>query len=59
MGLFGPKDPKKKLQQEYERKAKAALDKQRSGDVLGAALITAEAEAIAKEIEALERNEKG
>lgn len=54
MGWFGKKDPIARLRKEYEAKAKEALDKQRAGDVLGAALLTAEAEELLKRIEELE-----
>ncbi|MBX2846244.1 MAG: Lacal_2735 family protein [Saprospiraceae bacterium] len=53
--MFFKKDPIKKLEKQYLAKMKEARDIQRSGDVQKAALITAEAEEIAKQIEALKK----
>jgi len=51
-GLF-KSDPAKKLEKAYRQKLEEARDVQRQGDVLKAGQITAEAEEIYKEIEAL------
>jgi hypothetical protein len=47
-------DPLKKLNKRYEAKLEQAMHAQRNGDIKGYAMITAEAEKIAVEIEALE-----
>ncbi|MFT5814573.1 MAG: hypothetical protein ACI9VT_002334, partial [Psychroserpens sp.] len=46
-------DPLKKLNKRYEAKLEQAMHAQRNGDIKGYAMITAEAEKIAVEIEAL------
>ncbi|WP_404376598.1 DUF6435 family protein [Vreelandella aquamarina] len=48
-GLF-KRDPKKKLQQAYERKLQAAMEASRNGDMRANAALTEEAEAILAEI---------
>ena len=46
-------DPKKKLQKKYEQLLEQGMHLQRNGDIKGYAMITAEAEVIRKQIEAL------
>lgn len=48
------KDPVKKLNKRYEAKLEQAMQAQRNGDIRSYASITAEAEKIAIEIQALE-----
>lgn len=55
-GLFR-KDPKKKLQKRYDTLLEQARDTQRGGDVVAAARLYEEAEAVYKEIQALEQAE--
>ena len=50
MGLFS-RDPKKKLQQAYEKKLLEARDAQRSGNIQGYADLMEEAEALRKQLE--------
>ena len=45
LGLF-KRDPKKKLQQAYERKLQAAMEASRNGDMRANATLTEEAEEI-------------
>ncbi|HDZ48035.1 hypothetical protein LCGC14_0149310 [marine sediment metagenome] len=52
-GMF-KRDPKKKLQQNYERKLQAAMEASRNGDMRANATLTEEAEAILAEIKRLE-----
>lgn len=52
-GMF-KRDPKKKLQQDYERKLTAAMEASRNGDMRANATLTEEAEAILAEIKRLE-----
>jgi hypothetical protein len=47
-------DPKKKLEKEYNRMLEDAMLLQRGGDIKGYALKMEEAEAIQKELEALD-----
>lgn len=47
------KDPLKKLEQQYERLLKEAMQLQRGGDIQGYARKMAEAEEVQKEMEAL------
>ena len=47
------KDPLKKLNKKYEAKLEQAMHAQRNGDIKGYSMITAEAEEIANEIQAL------
>lgn len=54
MPLFR-RDPRKKLQQAYDRKLEAAMQAMRRGDVRQNALLTAEAEEIKAQLDALER----
>ncbi|MGO2393060.1 MULTISPECIES: DUF6435 family protein [unclassified Halomonas] len=49
LGMF-KRDPKKKLQQGYERKLQAAMEASRNGDMRANATLTEEAEAIRAEI---------
>lgn len=49
LGMF-KRDPKKKLQQDYERKLQAAMEASRNGDMRANATLTEEAEAIRAEI---------
>ncbi|NGO90118.1 DUF6435 family protein [Vreelandella stevensii] len=51
-GLF-KRDPKKKLQQDYERKLTEAMQASRNGDMRANATLTAEAEALLQEINRL------
>ena len=50
------KDPLKKLNKKYEAKLEQAMHAQRDGDIKGYSMITAEAEEIANEIQALKAN---
>jgi hypothetical protein len=52
------KDPLKKLNKKYEAKLEQAMDAQRNGDIKGYSMITAEAEEIANEIQALKADTK-
>jgi hypothetical protein len=47
-------DPTKKLRKHYHAKLEQAMQAQRKGDIKTYSFITAEAEALLKEIEALE-----
>lgn len=49
------KDPKKKLEKEYNRMLEEAMLLQRGGDIKGYALKMSEAESIQQELEALDR----
>jgi len=49
LGMF-KRDPKKKLQQEYERKLQAAMEASRNGDMRANATLTEEAEVLLAEI---------
>ncbi|GGC95165.1 DUF6435 family protein [Vreelandella lutescens] len=55
-GLF-KRDPKKKLQQAYERKLQAAMEASRNGDMRANATLTEEAEEILAEINRLKAQE--
>lgn len=55
-GMF-KRDPKKKLQQAYERKLQAAMEASRNGDMRANATLTEEAEALLADIKRLEANE--
>ena len=60
--MFGwfQRDPLPRLQSEYETLLERARDLQRGGDIKGYAYLTAEAEEVAKRIDALRRErEKG
>jgi hypothetical protein len=50
------RDPKKKLQQAYERKLQAAMEASRNGDMRANATLTEEAEALLADIKHLEAN---
>ncbi|MCL7929980.1 DUF6435 family protein [Halomonas llamarensis] len=52
-GLF-KRDPKKKLQQDYERKLQQAMEASRNGDMRANATLTEEAESLLAEIKKLE-----
>ncbi|HSP32550.1 MAG TPA: DUF6435 family protein [Halomonas sp.] len=52
-GMF-KRDPKKKLQQDYERKLHAAMEASRTGDMRANATLTEEAETILAEIKRIE-----
>ncbi len=56
MTLFGlfKKDPAKALRTQYDRLLLDARDLQRSGDIEGFALKTAEADAVLKQLDALD-----
>ncbi|MDC9611010.1 DUF6435 family protein, partial [Pseudoalteromonas sp. GABNS16H] len=47
-------DPTKKLRKEYDAKLEQGMQAQRKGDIKGYAMLSAEAEKIWSEIEALE-----
>jgi hypothetical protein len=51
--LFG-KDPRKKLTKQYNLKLEQAMQAQRKGDIRAYAMLTAEAEKIYSQIEALQ-----
>ena len=51
-------NPLKKLNKRYEAKLEQAMYAQRNGDIKSYSMITAEAEKIAVQIQALERAEK-
>jgi hypothetical protein len=51
-GLF-KKDPAKQLRQQYEKLLEEARDLQRKGDIKGFAQKSAEAEEVAKQLEAM------
>lgn len=53
MFSFFKSDPRKKLEKAYTAKLEEARDAQRGGDIKLYARLTAEAEAIVKQIEAL------
>lgn len=48
-------DPGKKLQNDYEKKLKAAMLAQRSGDIRSYSLLTEEASKLYRELQALKR----
>ncbi|MEM7079707.1 MAG: DUF6435 family protein [Pseudomonadota bacterium] len=52
MSLF-KRDPKKKLQRQYQQKMEAAMQAMRNGDVRSNALLVAEAESIKAQIDQL------
>ena len=52
------RNPVKKLNKRYEDKLEQAMHAQRNGDIKGYAMITAEAEKIAVEIQALNVQQK-
>lgn len=52
-GLF-KRDPRKKLQQEYDALQQRARDVQRGGDVVAAAKLYEQAEAVLAKIDALD-----
>ena len=52
-GLFKKKDPVAKLEQKHAKLLEEAMQLQRKGDIKAYAAKTAEAEAVADEIEAL------
>ena len=52
------KNPAKKLNKRYEAMLEKAMHAQRNGDIKAYAMITAEAEKIAVEIQALEDSKK-
>lgn len=54
-GLFKKKDPVAKLEKKYSQLLEEAMQLQRNGDIKGYAAKTAEAEAVADEIEALQK----
>ncbi len=58
MPLFR-RDPTKKLRKTYEQKLEAAMHAMRRGDVRENAMLTAEAEKLRAEIEALEAGAAG
>ena len=54
LGLFRKRDPKKALERRYAALMQEARDIQRSGDIVAYAAKVDEAEAVRKELEALE-----
>ena len=52
------KDPSKKLNKRYEAKLEQAMLAQRNGDIKGCAMLTAEAEEIATQLNALKQTIK-
>lgn len=52
------KDPSKKLNKRYEAKLEQAMLAQRDGDIKGYAMLTAEAEEIATQLNALKQTIK-
>ena len=56
-GLFR-RDPKKQLQKRYDALLEQARDTQRGGDVVAAAKLYEQADAVYKEIEALEASKE-
>ncbi|WP_077285093.1 DUF6435 family protein [Cognaticolwellia aestuarii] len=52
------KDPSKKLNKSYEAKLEQAMLAQRNGDIKGYAMLTAEAEEIATQLNALKQTIK-
>ncbi|KXJ51127.1 MAG: hypothetical protein AXW17_00200 [Colwellia sp. Phe_37] len=52
------KDPSKKLNKRYEAKLEQAMLAQRNGDIKGYAMLTAEAEEIATQLNALKQTIK-
>ncbi len=55
-GLFGKKDPTKKLQKQYQKLMEEATELQRKGDIQAYAKKSEEAEKLMKEIEALRKS---
>ena len=55
-GMF-KRDPKKKRQQDYERKLQAAMEASRNGDMRANATLTEEAEALLAEIKRMEASQ--
>lgn len=55
-GIF-KRDPKKKLQQDYERKLQAAMEASRNGDMRANATLTEEAEALLADIKRIEASQ--
>ena len=53
-GLF-KKDPSKKLRKTYDMKLEQAMHAQRKGDIKTYSMLTAEAESIWEQIEAIEK----
>ena len=51
-GFLKP-DPRKKLQQKYEKLLQQAMELQRNGDIKGYSMVTAEAEKVLADIEKL------
>ncbi|MCP3428700.1 DUF6435 family protein [Opacimonas viscosa] len=51
-------DPTKKLRKKYDAKLEEGMQAQRRGDIKSYAMITAEAEKIWAEIEAIEKSNK-
>lgn len=54
-GLFKKKDPTADLEKKYARLLEEAMQLQRGGDIKGYAAKTAEAEAVADELDALRK----
>ena len=58
--MFGflKSNPAKKLRKEYDQKSTTAMQAQRKGDIRSYSMLTAEAEELWKQIEALEEQKK-
>jgi hypothetical protein len=56
--LFKKKDPLQKMRDQYRKMLEDARDLQRSGDIKGFAVKTAEAEALGQKIAEMERDLK-
>lgn len=54
-GLFGKKDPTKKLQKQYMKLMEEATELQRKGDIQGYAKKSEEAEKLMEEIEEMKK----
>jgi hypothetical protein len=50
------RDPKKKLEAEYARRLQEARDLQRKGDIKGYAAVSAEADNLSRQLDALKNN---
>lgn len=57
--MFGflKSSPLKKMKKQYDQKLEQAMLAQRKGDIRSYSMLTAEAEALWREIETLEKNE--
>ena len=55
---LGRRDPHKALRKQWEAKLREARDVQRGGDVVQAAILTAEAEELRRQLDAAEAAER-